>query len=133
MTNQMNTLNESQAKQLYQILINAGSYISPQKVSGFRVSIRPGKEILEELNHQTNLRYTVDVEKRYHRKVAASIQNIINLFSDSMIELDNIEDALTLAQVIVDETKLSKEDNVGAMLSIACIFNYQLAYLRLPG
>ena len=134
MAEQLNYLNPHNAQRLYEILVSADLYITLEKVSKLKVSIRSSDEIIKELNHQAQLHYDDEgyESKSSHRK-AKSIQYLIDVFSDALLELDNIEDALTLSQVVIDETKLNKQNFSAAVLFIACILNFQLSYIRLGG
>lgn len=134
MAEQLNHLKPHQAQRLYETLISAGLYITLEKVSKLKVSIRPSDEIIKELNHQTKLHRNAEgyESKSYHQK-AKSMQYLIDAFSDALLELDNIEDALTLSQVLLNETMLNKQNFSAAVLCIACILNFQLSYIRLGG
>lgn len=111
-------------QKLHDILSSASVYTTLNYVTNLKLNIRPSNLILEEIAAHAALTAGL-INSSYHISKTQAIQNVLDNFTDSMLELDNLDDALTLAQVMIDEAKRNDDNLAGTIVAISCLLGYQ--------
>jgi hypothetical protein len=128
-------LQPDQVQRLHEILASANASSSLKSTASLKVIIRHPDTILKEIAEHVVFSTTISSNSSYYISKTKAIQNVLDNFTDSISELDNVDDAFTLAQVMIDEAKRNDDNLAGTVVAIACLLGYQfrigqVAYLE---